>query len=144
MSIASFSTKKFIVSSDKVRTFDSLERSSSIETEETENGSKKQKIKMKAVSNDDLSFNVKLDYSFNIVPQEEFDKWVKQKDKGKAYFLIIGGKSISSNKWLLTDVSLSETKYSADGILMKANLKLTFKETYYKKKKKTAKSTRKK
>lgn len=143
MKIGSFSYKVFRVNGNDIKTIQDLERSSSLNTDEVENGTDKPKLTVTSKAIDTMSFSVALDYRYLNV-SDEYSDWMIIKDDGQPFYLILGGKSFGDNKWLLTDVNLSDTKFAPGGKLMNAKLQLSFKEYFTVNKKRTAKATRKK
>ncbi|BCJ98118.1 phage tail protein [Anaerocolumna chitinilytica] len=139
MKIGTFGSKVFSVSDNKINTFGNISRSANYNTEEQENGGSKPRLKNKAPELESMSFEISLRSDFSNV-RREIDEWIQM--KGKAYFFIIGKETYGLNKWELVGVEISNQEFAAGGILKKATLSLSFKESITSKKANTAKQTR--
>lgn len=142
MVIGTFGSKKFSVSSKKIYTFNGLELSTSINTEESENGSGKPTVKKTSGASDGLSFSITLTND-NVNVRREIDDWINIQNKGTAYYMIFGKEKYGKNKWLVTSISVSDQEFLQNGIMRKATLNISFKEKVVKRTATTAKQTRK-
>ncbi len=128
MSIASFAGKAFEASRNKIYTFDGLTASFGLITEEQDVEGKKPSTYIKGKNLESISFDVKLIQSKTVNVEKEINAWRRICNAAIPYMLFTGGKPVINNKFLLISVNLEETLYSAKGKLVKAVLKLEFKE----------------
>lgn len=139
MRIATYGSKVFTVSSDKIYTFNNLTRSVGYTVEEQENGTDKPKLKNKAPKLEDLSFEIELK-SESVNVRAEIKSWISM--VGESHYFILGKDKYGSNKWKLTDVNVSNQEVILGGNLKKATLSLSLKEDASTAKNSSAKSTR--
>ncbi len=128
MALGSFSSKFFEVSQNKIYTFDEYTRDIAINVEDQEVDGDKPSTYIKGTNLEQVSFNVKLVQSSSIDVETEINDWKSICEGKEPYMLFIGNNPVSSNKYLLTGVSLSDNTYIPSGKLVKSTMKLTFKE----------------
>lgn len=128
MALGSFSSKVFEVNQNKIYTFDEYTRDISINVEDQEVDGDKPSTYIKGISLEGISFNVKLLQSNSIDVETEINDWKNICEVKEPYMLFIGNNPVSSNRYLLTGVSLSDNTYIPSGKLIKSTIKLTFKE----------------
>ena len=137
--VGSYGPKRFVVSKKKIYTVSDLSLSSSIEFEDKENG-KGIPIKRKKKENgEEITVNIKLvSQCCNVM--DEFNSWKSLKAKAIPYYFVLGKRKLSTNKLVITNVSLAEIKMAArKEVLSSATLADTFGETGYKSKAATRK-----
>ncbi|MHC1683679.1 MAG: phage tail protein [Clostridiaceae bacterium] len=128
MAIASFASKTFNASLKKVYTFNSFTRSGSLNIEEQEVEGQKPSSYIKGSSLEDLSLAIPLIAQNTINISTEIDSWMSIKDSKTPYPFILGNKMVGKNKFLLTNVSVSEATLNSKGEYLKATIQLQFKE----------------
>ena len=103
MQVGKFGSKVFEVGSNRILTFTDLSISGTLSTtsEEATQG-KKPATKVKSPSALKVSMTLYLNAALGVNVQSEVESWMSIKDAGKAYPLIICGKAVSVNKFLLT------------------------------------------
>lgn len=125
--IGSFGNRSFHVSSRNVSTFDNFNQSVAINVENTEVDGNKPTTNIKGRKLGDIGFSVALkDRWVNV--RTEVESWQKLCEDGVPQVLIIGGKPVGSNKWLLTAVELKDTVIDNNGQMQRAVLDLTLQE----------------
>lgn len=144
MAIASFSTKIFEVSGDKIYTFQDLQYSSSLQTEKQDSVGNKPSTYNKGSDLDTMSFKLKLDVSNGINPRNEWEEWKSILDSGVAYQFIMGGKPLGSNNYILVGVKPSDFNIDNVGNFLSLELDLSFEEYVRKGTASTKKSSSKK
>lgn len=139
MSILEFGNKIFSVSPNRIYTFDSLERSGELSIDEQEVDGQKPSTYVKGPTLDKVGFNVVLKNTDNLDIRSEIESWMDIKDAAIPYYIIIGKKIYGKNKYLLTNVSVSDQIIMASGTISRATIRLDFSE-YVRKGSKTDKS----
>ncbi|WP_459482125.1 phage tail protein [Clostridium saccharoperbutylacetonicum] len=128
MSLGSFGNKTFEVSQNKIYTFDGYTRDISLGVEDQDVDGDKPSTYIKGIDLEKISFDIKLNQSSNIDVEKEINEWKSICESGSPYMLFLGNNPVSSNKFLLTGISLSDNFYTSNGKQVKTTLKLTFKE----------------
>lgn len=128
MPIASFGSKVFTASRNKIYTFDGLTRSGSLNIEEQEVEGQKPSTYIKGSTLEDVSLSVKMFRNLGVNIENEIDSWMDIKDTAKPYILMMGNAPIGKNKFLLTDVSVQDNAINGQGKYIKATIQLQFKE----------------
>jgi hypothetical protein len=126
--IAQFGNKTFNVSGNNIYTFDGFTKSSSVSTESQEVSGGKPSTHIKGDNLDTLGFNISLNNRFGIDVRAEIEEWEKIKNSHQAQMFILGGKSISKNKYMLKSVDILETVIDNKGNMRSAKLTLSFEE----------------
>ncbi len=143
MAIATFGTKQFVVSKNKIYTIDGISFSQAINVETQEVEGRKPSSFIKGIGLIPLSFSVMLDARFVDV-KAEIDWWDNKLLSLKPEVFTLGGKVISKNKFLLKSVSKSELQMGKNGLYLKAKLDLQFEEYSFSGTKKSTKSKKSK
>lgn len=125
MKVATYGSKVFTVSSNKIYTFNGLTRSAGYSVEEQENGTNKPKLKKKAPELENMSFNIEL-RADSVNVRAEIKSWIAM--VGESHYFILGKDKYGSNKWKLTSVNVPDHEVGLEGELIKATLNLSFKE----------------
>ncbi|MGF7431100.1 phage tail protein [Thermoanaerobacterium thermosaccharolyticum] len=128
MPIAVYANKTFQVSQNQVYTLNEFALSSGLNTEKQDATNKKPSTYIKGPDLDTISFSIPIDASLKNNIRAEYESWVALKDAGRPYPFILGGKPVGKNKWLLKNVSLSDTFIDNKGNILKAKLQLEFEE----------------
>ena len=129
MPIASFQNKVFSVSSSKKYPVSGLLLDGgNLETEAQEKLKEKPSTYIKGESLGNMSFEIPLRADFGINPRKQIEEWDSIKSKAQPAVFILGTRPIGKNKWLLQSVSASDIELDGHGNMLKASLKLEFKE----------------
>ncbi|MBP1926841.1 hypothetical protein J2Z76_002711 [Sedimentibacter acidaminivorans] len=128
MKLCEFGGKIFTVSSNRIYTFDNLERSSELSIEEQELEGNKPSTYIKGPGLDKINFTIHFSSSSKLNIRDEIESWIRLKDNCKPHYIIIGEKIYGGNKYLLTNVSITEQEILYSGDISKANVKLDFVE----------------
>ncbi len=128
MNVLEFAGKVFSVSPNRIYTFDSLERSGELSIDEQEVDGQKPSTYIKGPTLDKVGFNVVLKNAVNIDIRNEIESWMKIKDAGKPYYIVLGKKIYGNNKYLLTNVNASDQTVMPTGLISKATIRLEFSE----------------
>lgn len=102
--IGSFGKVIFEVSTEKVRTFDGFTRGSSTRLPDHEIIQKKPLTEFVGPELDVISFTMRFDAYFGVKPREEMEYLLELCRDGKAEILIIGGKALGMDKWVITEL----------------------------------------
>lgn len=137
--IGSFGDIVFEVSEKKTQTFKDFERSGSARWDEHEIIGHKPKSEFGGPGLEEISFTILLKVELGINPSKQLEKLRKMRDSGKAAPFIIGGKPISQNYWVITELSESYKVVDAKGNILVAEVNVDLKEYYVKPKKTTKK-----
>jgi len=128
MSIASFGTKVFEVSGDKIYTFQDFQCSASLQTEKQDSVGNKPSTYNKGSDLDTIGFKLKLDISYGINPRNEWEDWKTIMESSVSYPFILGGKPIGNNKYLLVGVKPSNFNVDNKGNILSMELDFSFDE----------------
>ncbi|MBE1306041.1 hypothetical protein G4W71_18725 [Clostridium botulinum] len=128
MAIAVWGPMVFSVSLNKIYTFDGFSLSSSIDIEDQEREGSKPSTYIKGLNSDEISFTIPLIKQKKVNIRNEYINWINTQNKRIPYMLIINNKPVTSSKFLLTSVKLSNTLLDRKGDYFKATIEVTFKE----------------
>lgn len=128
MPIASFGSKEFTASTNKVYPFKDISLSGSISTESQERSGQKPATYIKGLGLGALSISIPLIAQTNVNVRDELASWQTIRDARVPYFFIMGDKPIIANKLLLKSVEMTEAVIDQSGRIVKANLQLQFEE----------------
>lgn len=126
--IASFGSKVFSVSADKIDTFNSFQISSSLDTDKQDNLGKKPSTYIKGPGLSNFSVRTKLDISLGVDPLKSMEEWMSIEESEQPYPFIIGGKPFLNTKWLLVGVDGRNTIFDNQGNMLCIELDLKFDE----------------
>ncbi|NEZ43724.1 phage tail protein [Paenibacillus alvei] len=126
--IGAFGEVNFLVSSEKIRTFDDFQRSCTGRWAEHEVMGKKPKLQYIGPGLDTIRFKMRFDYSFGLKVRYELDRLVKLHREGKPHTLTIGKKALGVYKWVI--MSLDEEWITVDhrGNVLVAEVDVELKE----------------
>ena len=118
----------FEVSSDKVLTFNNMTQSVSGRwaTHAVIRG--KPKSEFLGPGQRKISLPIFLSVNHGVKPRKTMEKIEKAIEKGTPYPLVIGGKKVGSNQWVITDMSETWGTIIRDGKLASAHLSLNLAE----------------
>ncbi|MDR2648756.1 MAG: phage tail protein [Clostridiales bacterium] len=103
--IGQFGDIIFEVSGDKIITFNGFKRETSSKYENHELIAQKPRTEFIAPGLDTVSFTVTLNFRFGVSPRDEMNRWIEHARSGDAERLVVGGKAIGVDKWIITSVS---------------------------------------
>lgn len=126
MEVATFGAMVFSVSSDRIYTLSELSVEESLDTEAQENQGAKPSTYIKGMELMPVSFALVLDSRF-VAVTEELDRWFTLLRQRQPYYLTLGGRLVSRNRFLLKSVKAGEFRL-AGGKLLHARLDLSFEE----------------
>lgn len=75
-----------------------------------------------------LSFTVNLNGSFGVKPRGEMERWLAMAEKGIAELLVIGGRPLGSDRWVVKAVSESWNTVFRGGELFSGKIDVTLEE----------------
>ncbi len=128
--IASFGSKKFEVSHNKIMTPDDISFSEKLDFETQERAGDKPAIYVKGLGALETSFSVKLDARFVDV-DAEIAFWLVKMRTALPDVLALGSRIWGAGKALLTSVSVSDIVLLGDGTYASAAVSLAFTEYVY-------------
>lgn len=118
----------FEVSSDKVLTFRNMSQAISGRWTTHETINKKPKPEFLGPGQRSISLTIFLSVNHGVKPRKTMEKIEKAVEKGTPYPLVIGGKKVGSNQWVITNMSETWNEIIKDGQLVSASLSLTLAE----------------
>lgn len=118
----------FITSADTIRTFDSFSRDSAGRWAKHEIIAQKPKTEYIGPDLDTISFNMRFDVMYGMNPRKEMDALVELARSGKAVPLVIGGKGLGVNKWVVKSVSQQWTRVDNRGNVLVGVVHVTLEE----------------
>lgn len=129
MTVGCFGNFQFSVSSDYVRTFDSLSLSASARYSTHARHGSVGLLEFTGVEPAEISFEVYLDVSLGISDvMREVDKLGRMMKNGEVRALVIGNKSYGAYRWVLTNYKVVPRSYAGNGVVTSAKVSLTLKE----------------
>lgn len=75
-----------------------------------------------------ISLNIYLSVNHGVKPRSIIEKIEKSVENGTPYLLVIGGKQVGDNQWVITDMSETWDDIIMDGKLVSANLLINLAE----------------
>ena len=118
----------FEVSSDKVLTFRDMTQTVKGRWTTHETIGKKPKPEFLGPDQRGVNLTIFLSVDHGVKPRKTIEKIEKAVEKGTPYPLVIGGKKVGSNQWVITNMSETWKEIILDGQLVSANLTLTLAE----------------
>lgn len=118
----------FEVSSDKVLTFKNLSQTVTGRWTTHAPIGKKPKPEFLGAGQRTISLTIYLSVNHGVKPRKTIEKIEKAVEKGKPNPLVIGGKKIGSNEWVITEMSETWGEIIKDGTLVSASLTLSLAE----------------
>lgn len=95
----------FVVSADTIRTFEDFSRSTASRWAKHEIIGRKPKLEYIGPDTDTISFKMRFDVAYGMNPRKEMDALLELARSGKAVPLVIGGKGLGVNKWVVKSVT---------------------------------------
>ncbi len=118
----------FIVSSHYIRTFDDYGRSSGGRWAQHDIIGNKPVLEFIGPDVEKISFTMQLRSDYGVSPAKELAKLRKMRDTGKYFPLVIGGKLITDNMWVIESLDESVAFWGKFGGIMSAKVSVTLKE----------------
>ena len=118
----------FEVSSDKVLTFKNLTQTVKGRWATHNIIGNKPKSEFLGAGQRTISLPIYLSVNHGINPRKTIEKIEKAVENGTPYLLVIGGKQVGANQWVITDLSETWDNIIKDGRLVSANLTLSLAE----------------
>lgn len=118
----------FIVSSRFIRTFDDYGRSSAGRWAQHDIIGGKPVLEFIGSDVEKISFSMQLRADQGINPAKELEKLRKLRDTGQYFPLVIGGKLITDNMWVIESLDESVSFWGKFGSIMSAKVSVTLKE----------------
>ncbi len=118
----------FETSVNRIRTFDGFSRAGSARWGIHEIIGQKPLLEFIGPGQEEISFSVRLDISLGVNPSEELEKLRKIRDTGTVNLLVVGGKAITTNYWLIESLKEEHKVFDGRGFLMSAIVEINLKE----------------
>lgn len=126
--IGSFGDVIFEVSTNKLLTFNDLEKKSSAKWNEHDIQGNKAKLEFNGPGLIDISYRLLLRAEHGINPLKEIAKLEGMQNKGEAHHFILGQKPIAPNKFVIADVSSGLRNIDPNGNVFSAEVTVSLKE----------------
>ena len=126
--IAYFGSERFVVSNKQAMPFSNFQRQTAGRYDSFNRIGKKPLTDFTGPGLDTISFTVKLNASLGIEPRSVLDHWAALADAGTVNVLVVGGKVVGSNLWLLKTASQTWATIDGNGRVLSATMDLTFEE----------------
>jgi phage protein U len=75
-----------------------------------------------------ITFTITLNGNLGVKPREEMERWVKKAEQGKAEFLVVGGKPLGNDKWVVKSLSQAWEAVFNKGELFSGKVDVTLEE----------------
>lgn len=128
MVIGSFGDIIFEVSFNTIRTFDNFTRSSAGRWSEHEVINQKPPSEFVGPGLDTISFSMRFDVQYGMNPRVEMERLLIMERSGQAEILIIGGKGLGVDKWVITDLRQNWQTVDNQGNVLVGVAEVTLKE----------------
>lgn len=118
----------FEVNSKKVLTFSSMTKTVKGRWTTHDIIGNKPKSEFLGAGQGAISLNIYLSVNHGVKPRSTIEKIEKSVENGTPYLLVIGGKQVGDNQWVITDMSETWNDIIMDGNLVSANLSINLAE----------------
>ena len=118
----------FEVSSKKVFTFNDMTRKASGRWVKHEPIMRKPKSEFLGADLQEVSLSILLSSTLGVKPRKTLERIVKAVEKGEHFNFVLGGKPVSKNKWIITNVSEAWDVILSKGELVQAKVELNLQE----------------
>lgn len=118
----------FVVSKNYVRTFDDYNRSCSGRWAKHEIIAQKPVMEFIGPDTEKISFSMLLRSDMGITPNTELNNLRKMRDKGKAFSLVIGGRKIGTNSWVVESIGETVNFWGKLGGILSVKVDITLAE----------------
>lgn len=116
----------FEASANRIFTLRDLSRSGAPKYEEHEVIGQKPVLEFVAPGLDTITFNIRLDRFYGVIPEREIDRIRRSRDLGHILPLTIGGKYLGD--WVITNTTEVSKNMDGSGRVIIAELSITLKE----------------
>lgn len=118
----------FVVSKNYVRTFDDYNRSGSGRWAKHEIIAQKPVMEFIGPDTEKISFSMLLRSDMGITPNTELNNLRKMRDKGKVFSLVIGGRKIGTNSWVVESIGETVNFWGKLGGILSVKVDITLAE----------------
>lgn len=118
----------FTVSSDKVRTFDSMSRSGSARLATHELINRKPLVEFLGPGSETISMQISFSVYDGLNPKDEATSLRELRDKGKAVVLILGGQPLGDGLWLVESLNETHKYIDNNGAAHQIDVSVTLRE----------------
>ena len=105
----------FVASADTIRTFDNFSRSTASRWAKHERIGQKPKTEFIGPDLDTINFAMRFDVAYGINPRKEMEDLLDIARSGQAVPLVIGGKGLGVNLWIIKSVKQNWTRVDNRG-----------------------------
>lgn len=126
--IAYFGSERFEVSNTRALPINEFKRQTAGRYNSFDRIGKKPLTDYTGPGLDQIGFTVDLKTSLGVEPRDVLDHWASLADAGTTNILVLGGKVIGSNLWLVKSVSQTWGEVDGNGRILSATMELAFEE----------------
>ncbi len=126
--VGSIGNVVFNASSRRLFTIDNFKQNISVNVSNHDIIGKKPVLEMTGLASDEITFDILLRKQNNINPQNKLKELRNMCDTGKVFPFLLGGKPVSSNYWMLTNVGVSTNYFGKGGEMISISVSVTLKE----------------
>lgn len=124
--IGTLGNMAFQVSHQSMRTFNNFSRSGEARVEQHNVIGKKPILEFVAPGLDQITFSIRLDRFFGLVPEDELSDLRAARDEGQILPFIVGGRYLG--RWVITSLSETHAKHDGAGKIIVAEASITLME----------------
>ncbi len=118
----------FSVSRRRVRTFQDFSRSGKVSLASHDVIGQKSDIEFTGLEPEEVNLDIQLRADNGVNPATELRKLREMRDKGKVFPVIIGGRPLSDNSWMIESLSEDVKFWTRGGRVQSANVSVKLKE----------------
>lgn len=118
----------FVVSKNFVRTFDDYNRGGSGRWAKHEIIAQKPVLEFVGPDTEKISFSMLLRSDLGIAPNTELSNLRKLRDKGKSFSLVIGGRKIGTDRWVIESIGEAVNFWGKFGGILSVKVDITLAE----------------
>lgn len=118
----------FTVSAERIRTFETFNRTQSARWSKHDIHLKKTKPEFTGEDQGEITFTMQFSASMGVNPIVELDKLIRYVRSGEAHTLVIGHKRFGVGKWYMSDVSEDLKHVDNRGNVLSASANVTLEE----------------
>lgn len=126
--IGSFGPILFEVSSQKIRTFRGLKRTTKARYSSHEVIGSKPVLEYVGPEIEELGFTMQFSAAWGLNPQEECKKIREICEKGEAYYFVLNNQTVGDNPWIIENISESVDTIDNNGRIVTTAIDVTLKE----------------
>lgn len=128
MAVGTFMGETFTASDKKIYTPQNMTGTAGGEYATHARANKKARSQFLGAKLRTYSVPITLDAWNGVNPRKKRDKFIEKAEKGKADYLVIGGKPVCPNRLVILDVSETWEEVMLDGVLVQCNITLQLQE----------------